>query len=212
MSDLTDTEATGSYLGNIVATEAARIVENVKYTHYQFQMVVDPSTGTYLMDCSEFVSYVLQQTAPQHLAIIPRAAGAELPLAFEFYDYFHTIQPDSDGWHPIHQLGDARRGDIIAWRIPGPIEPGENTGHVFIVAEPPIPQSDNIYDVTAYDSSNIPHNDDTRQNGITGVGRGIINIQVNSSGAPIAFQFKIGDPFYNYPIAIGRPEAFSDNL
>jgi hypothetical protein len=76
MSDLTETDALGNELGDIVATEAAWFVENVKHTHYQFQMVVDESTGTYLMDCSEFVSYVLQQTAPRHLAIIPRAFGA----------------------------------------------------------------------------------------------------------------------------------------
>jgi hypothetical protein len=209
MNDLSDTPTIDDELGDIVAAEAAGIVDNVKHTHYQFQMVVNESTGTYLLDCSEFVSYVLQQTAPRHLAIIPRAVGVELPLASEFYDYFHTIQPDSNGWQPIHRLGDARPGDIIAWRMPGPIEPGENTGHVFIVAEPPIPQSESIYDVTAYDSSNIPHNDDTRRNGITGVGMGVINLRVDSSGSPIAFQFKIGDPFYEYPVAIGRPKTFS---
>jgi hypothetical protein len=211
MSDQPDIQTIDDELSKIIGAEAERIVNNVKHTHYQYEMIVDASNGTYLMDCSEFVSYVLEQTAPQHLVTIPRAAGVELPRAFEFYNYFHTIQSNNDGWHPIHRLANASRGDVIAWRIPGPIEPGKDTGHVFIVAERPMAQSEGIYRVFAYDSSDIPHNDDTRQTGVTGVGSGIISFQVDASGAPIAFQFKIGDSFHNYPVAIGRPEAFSDN-
>ena len=42
---------------------------------------------------------------------------------------------------------------------------------------------------------------------VTGVGSGTIRLQVDGTGVPVAFQFKIGDQFHTYPIAIGRLEA-----
>jgi hypothetical protein len=208
-----------------VAAEGNRIVDNVRYTDYRHHTEVDEATGTYIMDCSGFVSYVLKRVAPVLLGMIPKEVDQPRPRAFEYYEYFR--KPESDGcWHLIHRLPDVQRGDVIAWRHPGPIEPHEDTGHVLIVAQTPVPvwrksthrngealetvfpaHADDIYSVSVYDSSDIPHNDDTRKDGVTGVGMGEIKFRTDVDGRPTSFQFNAGDLFYSYPIAIGRPEV-----
>ena len=49
-----------------VAEAAALILQNTRHTHYQHNPVIDPATGTYKLDCSEFVSYVLHGVTPQN--------------------------------------------------------------------------------------------------------------------------------------------------
>ena len=51
-----------------VASEAERIFNNIHFTRYQHDEEVSEETGRYLMDCSEFISYVLGRVAPKHLA------------------------------------------------------------------------------------------------------------------------------------------------
>ena len=65
-----------------VADRAALIVRTVKHTHYQHNPVIDPATGTYDLDCSEFVSYVLRGVTPAHYARIPREPTQPCPRAF----------------------------------------------------------------------------------------------------------------------------------
>jgi hypothetical protein len=197
-----------------VADESKRIVRNVRYTDYKHQTEVDEYTGTYIMDCSGFVSYALDRVAPSHLAMIPKEADQPRPRAFKFYEYFSALKPNTNGWHRIHHLLQVRRGDIIAWRHPGPIKPHNDTGHVLIVAEAPMGQDEQISAVTVhvYDSSNVPHNQDTRRDGVTGVGMGAVVFLADSQGRPSSFQFKVGDRFYSFPIAVGRIQAFNDAI
>src|SRR5271166_156571 len=190
MSNTCENDPVRKDIRDTVAAEGRRIVDNVRYTDYRHHTEVDESTGTYIMDCSGFVSYVLERVAPALLAMIRKEVDQPRLRAFEFYEYFSTLKPQqSDGWHRIRRLPDVRRGDIIAWRHPGLIEPHEDTGHVLIVAHPPSAHADDIYSVSVYDSSDIPHNDDTRQDGVTGVGMGEIKFRADSDGRPTSFQF-----------------------
>jgi hypothetical protein len=221
MSNTSETVTVKKEIRDRVAAEGKRIVDKVRYTDYRHRMEVDEFTGTYIMDCSGFVSYVLKRVAPLHFAKILEEVDEPRLRALEFYEYFSALKLKSDGrWRPIHGVLDIQRGDIIAWH-PGSIEPHEDTGHVLIVAQTPVPvwrksthRSDDletvfpdIYHVSVYDSSNIPHNHDTRQDGVTGVGMGEITFRADSNGRPTAFQFNVRDSFYGYPIAIGRPEV-----
>lgn len=210
MSNTCDNDPIKKEIRDTVAAEGERIVDNVRYTDYRHHTEVDESTGTYIMDCSGFVSYVLERVAPALLAMIPKEVDQPWPRAFEFYEYFSALKrQQSDGWDPIPRLPDVRRGDIIAWRHPGAIKPQEDTGHVLIVNQTPSAHADDIYSVSVYDSSDIPHNGDTRQDGVTGVGMGEIKFRADSDGRPTSFQFKVRDLWYSDPIAIARPEALT---
>lgn len=198
-------------LRDAVAAEAYAILLSVVDTVYQHDTYVDVATGTYDMDCSGYVGYVLQRIAPQHYPTIPSDSAAGRPLAFDFYDRFSELpQEGADGWQPVQPLADARRGDIVAWRSEL-IEPDENTGHVFIVADDPEILDDGVISVLVYDSSNIRHYDDTRGQGgnspATGLGSGRIHFRPGDSGWE--FQFGPGDNYHECPIAVGRIQPVS---
>jgi len=194
-----------------MAAQAELIVNNVKQTDYQHTEKVDVDRGIYDCDCNGFVSIVMERSAPDHYAMIPKEADQPRPRAFEYYDFFSTLTPESTGgWHRIDFLKDARRGDIIAWRFPQILK-GHNTGHVLIAAETPVADDEGIYKLRVYDSAAQPHFEDTRGSGAgqfaSGVGTGFINFKVDEKGRPAEFQFSPGDKFEAQTIAIGRVEA-----
>ena len=197
-------------LSEQAASQAEFTVNNVRLTDYQHVGKIDVDRGVYDCDCNGFVSFVLERAAPDHYAMIPKEANQSRPRAFEYYVFFHSlISHSAGGWHPIHFLQDARRGDLIAWRFPQ-IEKGHDTGHVLIVAETPVRDDSGTFTVPLYDFSAEPHCDDTRGIGegefATGVGAGRMHFKVDDEGRPISFQFAPGGMFTSLPIAIGRLE------
>jgi hypothetical protein len=203
--------STQNRLSHSVAAEAEAILLSVVHTVYQHEAYVDVATGTYDMDCSGYVGYVLQRIAPLHYQTIPSDNAADRPLAFDFYDLFSGLpQGGANGWRPVQSLGDARRGDIVAWRSEL-LEPRENTGHVLIVAAEPEIVGDGVISILAYDSSNIRHYDDTRGQGgnspATGLGSGRIHFRHGDSGWE--FQFGPGESYHDCPIAVGQIQPLS---
>jgi hypothetical protein len=193
-----------------VAGEALRILENTQHTKYQHNIFIDEATGTYNVDCSGFVSYILGRVAPAHLDLIPTHGTESRLLAQDYHTFFLSLPTEAtNGWQQILYLPDVQRGDLIAWPLP---PPNLDTGHVFVVAADPVPVADDILAVMAYDASDILHYDDSRGNGSgqfrTGVGSGTFHIQINSAGIPVAFQFDQSDPLITGNIAIGRIEFF----
>ena len=195
-----------------IAAQAEYIVNNHTETQYTHAEHIVVATGVYDCDCSEFVGFVLEQIAPDHYAPIAATAPPPRPLAFDYFTFFSNLTPVSaGGWSRIDALRDALRGDIIAWRAPE-IEPRQNTGHCFFVAETPVVDDSGSFAVRAYDSAAAPHFDDTRAPGETGVGTGFINFKVDGEGRPLAFQFGPApdtDSFVSWEIAIGRVEPLS---
>jgi hypothetical protein len=193
-----------------MAAQAELIVNNVKQTGYQHTEKVDVDRDIYDCDCNGFVSIVMERSAPDHYAMVPKEANQLRPRAFEYYDFFSNLTPQSTGgWHRIDFLKDARRGDIIAWRF-AQIVKGHDTGHVLMAAETPVADATGIYKLRVYDSAAQAHFEDTRGSGAGqfpgGVGSGFINFKVDDQGRPTAFQFAPGDKFETLPIAIGRVE------
>jgi hypothetical protein len=196
-----------------IAAQAEFIVNNLEQTDYQYTEQIDGDRGIYDCDCNSFVGFVLQAIAPDHYALIPKEINQPRPRAFEYYDFFSSLTPESTGgWHRIDLLPDARRGDIVAWRFPE-ITPGHDTGHVVFVADTPSLLDSGAFAVRVYDSADTPHFDDTRGDGErqfpNGVGSGFINFTVDQSGRPTAFQFSPSDGFTTLPIAIGRVKPLS---
>jgi hypothetical protein len=193
-----------------VAWQAEFIVNNLRQTDYQFSENIDVDRGIYDCDCNGFVGFVLERAAPDHYTMIPKEPNQPRPRAFKYYDFLHSLTPESTGgWRQIDFLRDARRGDVIAWRFPQ-IKVGHNTGHVFFVASKPATLEPGIFAVRVYDSAAGAHFDDTRGDGAgqfkSGVGSGFINFTVDGAGRPAAFQFAPSDEFATLPIAIGRVE------
>jgi hypothetical protein len=203
-----------------IAAMAESIVNTLTQTDYQHIDNIDPSTGVYDCDCNGFAAFILRAVALQNFEEIPidtQVGSVESrPRAFEYYDFFASLTPQSTGgWSRVDLLTDAARGDIMAWRSPT-IKAHVDTGHVVILAETPmLDASGAFYVVRVYDSAAEAHFDDTREpggqsspTGTTGVGSGFINLKVDGEGRPIAYLFAPPvDAEYSYrPIAIGRVE------
>jgi hypothetical protein len=195
------------FLSEQLAAQAEFIVNNFDQSDYQHDLNIDVDDGIYDCDCSGFVSFVLWGVSLKHYGLVPRDPGGR-PLAFDYYSLFAGLDSEPlAGWQAIDFLKEACRGDIIAWQLTPGLEPGKDTGHVFFVAEKPRLLDSGIFAVRVYDSAEVPHFDDTREDGETGVGSGFINFQVDANGAPTAFQVGPSDlNFYSFPIAIGRVE------
>jgi hypothetical protein len=199
-----------------IAALAESIVNTLTQTDYQHVDNIDPASGVYDCDCNGFVGYLLNTVAPQHYHQVPSEAPPSRPRAFEYFNFFASLTPESSGgWRRIDGLEDAGRGDVMAWRFPT-IEPNIDTGHVMILAETPtLDPTGEFFIVRVYDSAAEAHFDDTRMpnghpspTGSTGVGSGLINMLLDGEGRPLAYLFAPpADAEYSYrPIAIGRAE------
>ena len=203
-----------------IAAKAELIVNTLTQTDYQHKDHIIEQSGVYDCDCNGFTAYVLRRTALPNFEAIPidtQPNSVELrPRAFEYYDFFASLTPQSTGgWKRVDLLSDAGRGDILAWRAPT-IEAHVDTGHVVTLAETPhLDPSGEFYVVRVYDSAAEAHFDDTRMpggqpspKGTTGVGSGFLNFKVDGAGRPIAYLFApstTGEYSYR-PIAIGRAQ------
>jgi hypothetical protein len=186
-----------------LADAAQDLLAKVKETHYQHKTHVDTGLGIYDMDCSGFVDFLLKRFAPDQFAQVPIESGHARPRAATYYQFLHGLaQTPMPGWTTVHKLADAQPGDIIAWELTAAAR--EDTGHVVIVAAAPVQTSFELYRVSVYDSSEIRHDEDTRPEGTSGVGKGTIIFRVNSEGEPMAFRFNSQGHFHQEPIAIGR--------
>jgi hypothetical protein len=211
MSDKPDTEE--SSLALQLASAALNVVNTALESEYDHDPFVDASTGTYDVDCSGFISYLLGLVAPRHLAEISVPSGETRLLAHDYYTFFDMlVQEPAAGWLPIARLADAQPGDLVAWKLTDTVIPGKDTGHVLVVADTPTSGADSAVAVSVYDSSDIRHDDDSRGPGrliATGVGSGVIHFQIGLSGEPTEFQFASGEAFTQAPIAIARIQGFS---
>jgi len=196
-------------LGERIGNEAEQIVHTLQHTHYQHTEHIDVATGTYDVDCSGFVSFVLRQVAPEILRVIPKESGWEFPRAFKYEEFFSSLsRPAEKGWRAIPDLSQVRRGDLMAWSLPNHLGKEEDTGHVFVVAAAAKQLEAGLLAVRAWDSSTVRHYHDSRAQAEgafhTGVGTGTIHFRVDEAGKPLSFQFGPGDRFHSVPIAMGR--------
>jgi hypothetical protein len=199
--------ASGSHLdgGENIAEAAENLIGDIRETHYQHKTCVVPAEGIYDMDCSGFVDYLLKRVAPQQYANLPIETGHARPRAAMYFDLFHGLPENpAPGWKSIDRLADAQRGDIIAWSLEAPTQKPGDTGHVVVVASPPVPANQREYRVEVYDSSGIHHDDDSRPKATSGIGKGVITFKVDERGIPVGFQFNSLAHFHLEPIAIGR--------
>ncbi len=207
--------------GDAVLAEASRIFSSARRTTYQHHTSVDEATGTFDVDCSGFVGYVLGRVAPDARSEL-QAATAKRPRAKDFTEFFASLPADGADaakapsapnaprahWRGVVRAADLRPGDIVAWKRPADSH-SKNTGHTLIVRAPITVRAD-LVEVPIYDSTGLRHGEsDVRAAGSkSGVGEGTIALRVSSSGAPIAFRWAVTGRYRDHvtDIALGRVE------
>lgn len=191
-----------------VTARAYRILEGQKETLYQHTTEIDEAAGKYYCDCSGLIGWILRKELPEHYKAVPHPAKVKRPRAAEFHDAFAAAPAAAEPgklWRRIGALADARPGDLIAWRK-DPLPATGSTGHIVLLDSVPRQVRGDVWEATVIDSTTLPHKDDTRAKGQTGVGRGTMYFKVDEKGHPVARSPRsIDGPFTPYPHAIGRP-------
>jgi hypothetical protein len=191
----------GQALYNLAATAVSTLTE----THYSHDIYINAQQGIYDTNCSGFVDYLLKQLAPTQYRLVPREPGFVRPRAFMYEQFFSHLGlgVQAPGWANVASLTTVQPGDILAWDLL-PIEQYYDTGHVVIVAGPPLAGSQGVLSLPVIDASALRHYSDSRPRGTNGLGTGNIHFQTDNSGAPTAFQFDAGESFQQTAISIGR--------
>ena len=166
-----------------------QMLASVKISSYEHRTDIDVPAGRFNCDCSGLLGYALRTSFPEaYLALQgDLAPWKSRPLAVTFYETFDRAGEEGDGlWKKIPHLADARPGDLLAWRKPQ-LEKGKTTGHVLMIAGLPKVESDGRIRVRVIDSTDKPHENDTRRDGGSGLGAGEMRFEVDETGQAVAF-------------------------
>ncbi len=166
--------------------QARQILSNLRSTQYSHRPMVDAKTGTYRLDCSALAEYLIRFSSAQALTMVAADAGHRR-RAKNFYDTIANapLIQYSSGWQIIPSLLSARPGDFIVWRK-NPMPPKGDTGHILMVMQKPVRESQTRVRVAVLDASRSGHAHDTRKPGDSGVGTGTMWFRVDGHGAPVA--------------------------
>ncbi len=174
--------------------------ENTSYQHKQGFIKWKGENGAEIyesrVDCSGLLNNLLERAYGLTPSDLEKWMGKRRPYAEDYHD---AIAGQSK-FRLITSIKDVRPGDILAIRYP----PGtnENTGHIMIVAEPPVsrkptkPEVDGTaqWEVSVIDSSESGHGkSDTRHKPDatfgSGVGQGIFRIYTKAGGDVIGYSW-----------------------
>ena len=183
--------------------EAEHISSTMSGTSYSHRTRVEG--GVYDVDCSGFVDYLLGRVSPAALGEL-RGATVRRPLAKHFVQFLEAL-PKSEHWQRVARVSDLEPGDVVAWLKPVDVT-STNTGHVMVVAGRAERRASGGFVVPIIDSSAAPHGkrDPRQRAGTTGIGRGEIVLEVDESGAPLAYRWSSskGSPRHETAIVLGR--------
>ncbi len=123
-SDSLSVHAPGAKLADKLYDKANSIFENTKLVHYGHLHLpakdqINTEEGVATTDCSGFISYILQATAPRHYeAIRTFSTHGVYPKAETYASFFAQLDPQisHNGWRQVQFFKDLQRGDLIAWK------------------------------------------------------------------------------------------------
>lgn len=184
-----------------------KTVSTLHYSSYKLGgKKFDPARGVYIVDCSNFVDHVLQETSPHAYSSLVSASGADMPATFHYYNFFTELSSDPDNyWNKVNDVSQLRAGDILVFRYKS--RRGTQTGgHVMVVMDKPL-RDDNVYLVRVADSARSGHSEDTRPDNTSGIGIGTLLLKTNpKTGRPSAFAWGLNSYWNkNVSIAMARP-------
>ncbi len=190
---------------NVILQRVNVLLRELKSSRYSHKTEIDRATGTYNLDCSGLGRFILRETAPDALQVLPREKGFSIARAVAFYSGFTNTNSSeiSSHWKRIERMSDVAPGDFIAWRKVE-IKKGDNSGHVLIALEKPMREADGSFRVKLVDSSAGRHSDDSRGIGQSGVGTGAMWFNVDEEERPVAFLWTRSSKPKTCPISVGR--------
>jgi cell wall-associated NlpC family hydrolase len=176
-------------------TEIDRELANMRTSSYSHRTSIDEASGAFNYDCSGFVGYALEGSAPSAFQEL-RGATVKRPLAKHFEAFFASL-PTSEAshWARVGRVSELQPGDIVAWiKVPG--SSSKNTGHVVTVHGNVTPEGGHpgSYLVPIADSTSLRHGrtDSRYSSKATGLGTGTLVLVADESGAPVAYRWSLG--------------------
>lgn len=183
-------------------------VNNQQYSAYKLGGTkFDASNGIYVLDCSNYVDHVLEEVSPRAYSSLVTSTGADKPNSKNYYNFFTRLSHKSRGaWNKIENVSQLRPGDILVFRYISSLRHRAAGGHVMIVMNKPIRET-NTYLVRIADAAPSGHSEDTRLPHDSGIGIGTMLLKVNpSTGQPFAYAWKLGSRWKkNVTFAMARP-------
>ena len=194
---------------HLFAKHVNEVLAGLKDTNYQSKTEVDASKGIFRCNCSGLISHILRHHFPEsYLTVRGENAPWKIrPLAVTFYETFVAAgrkEGAKPGWEKVPKIMDAKPGDIIAWRKLI-LKQGLNTGHICMIAGTPTLEADGRVKVRIVDSSGSRRANDTRPEGVDGVGSGDMWFAINEKGEPVGYWLnEKANRSRTHKIAIGR--------
>lgn len=182
------------------------LLKNLTYSRYEHKTIIDESKGTYVLDCSVLVGHLVQKISPLAYDALPMDAHHKRPRAKNFYDFFISLKEASHPhWRRIASINALEKGDIIVWKYDQSLGK-KDTGHIVMVYEKPIKESDGRYKIVVLDSSKGTHANDSRAGQKEGgIGIGTMWFQVDKDEIPIGLYWSDRSAkMSHYVIAMGR--------
>lgn len=166
----------------------------MRSTRYQHTTVVDCESGAYFLDCSGLIEYVLARSVPEALRALPTSTKPR-PLAVDIaWHLLRAPTVPADPWLGVRTAPELQPGDLVAWVTPRESR-SRNTGHVMVVTAAPTPNPCRAEEwlVEIVDSTSTPHARDSRRDGSTGLGSGVIGLVVDIEGRPTGYRWRGGE-------------------
>jgi hypothetical protein len=187
------------------------IESSMKTSRYQHNTSVRAAAGEYHFDCSGMAEWVLRRSAPMALRALGQPQGRR-PLARHYYNHLKRIPLGGTrgAWYRVPSAASAAPGDIITWERP-PWFQSKSTGHVAFVVSVARPATKGVKGVLlrVADASRFRHQDDTRAEGQTGFGAGVILLATDDRGQAVGYgwygELTPWDWIIPVDIAVGRP-------
>jgi hypothetical protein len=176
-----------------VLAEAQALLAAATTTTYTHDCLIDESTGTFDIDCSGFVDFILGEVLPPAFAALASATTSR-PYAFDYVSFIGSLPPAGTGsWHVVTQAMSLVPGDIISWLEPAVLD-SVDTGHVMIVAGAPVMGSTAASaeaDILVIDAASTGHGlmDKRTIDMTSGVGEGTVALTIDSNGAATGYRW-----------------------
>jgi hypothetical protein len=197
----------------ISAAQQAIGTLNPATSSYQHATSVNEATGTWQVDCSGFLDYLLSTHLPAAFSALGPPKSGPRPLASDFYYFFGgltTADPGPTGtptWYRVGKPAQLRAGDVMVWLDPA--SASGDTGHVMLVLGPPTNGRAGELLVKVADSANSGHASDTRAAGQTGPGIGTVGLSIDGNGDAVGYFWRGGESALAStpsPVVFGRLE------
>lgn len=189
--------------------EAQQIYRSMTQTQYSHQYRIEPKVGRYVWDCIGFAGWAMRQATPNAWQAFHTATGVAQGAAGHVGTWATFLSGNpGPSWQVLSAVTDLQGGELMV--IPGEVVIGgkvqygsaegavQYSGHVVIIAGPPLPLADGSYAVFVYDSTALPGHGayDSRYtdpralplagstNRKSGTGYGTMRLTVDTSGRP----------------------------